>query len=185
VEEAEPDADLRGILESWRVTWFAAAHLDVDLATPFLAGRQLADDDLEPLSRAIAASGRTLSVLDYQMAAIKRHTEARAIGRFHETFHVWLTPTLAWPPVPIGAYTGAATDADAFWSEFLEYMPYTPIQNATGQPSISLPLHWNAERLPIGTLFTSALGEEAKLLRLAAQLEQAKPWIDRKPPVWG
>jgi amidase len=58
------------------------------------------------------------------------------------------------------------------------------MQNATGQPSISLPLHWTAGGLPVGVMFTGRFGDEATLFRLAGQLEKARPWIDRKPRVW-
>lgn len=63
-----------------------------------------------------------------------------------------------------------------------DYMPYTPLFNATGQPATSVPLYWNATGLPIGMQFAMRLGGEATLLRLAGQLEQARPWADRVPP---
>ncbi len=181
VDEAAPEANLEELLSAFMVTYLAGAHFIVDFATEFLSGKKPAKDDLEPLSWAMAERGRAVSVLDYQVAATTRQMIARAIAAFHETYDVWLTPTLASPPVPTGTYTGAITDVDAVW----RYHPFTPIQNATGQPSISLPLHWNADGLPVGTMFSSALGNEAILLRLAAQLEEAQPWIGRKPPVSG
>jgi amidase len=185
VEEAVPEANLRGMLASFLITYFAAAQLDVDVVTPMLIGRPPREEELEPLSWAMAERGRSISALDYQLAAINRQLEARAIGRFHERYDVWLTPTLASPPIAIGLHTGAATDAEAFWDEALEYFPYTPIQNATGQPALSLPLHWNGEGIPIGTQLTSAVGNEAVLFRLGAQLEEARPWSGRRPFVWG
>jgi amidase len=63
-----------------------------------------------------------------------------------------------------------------------DYMPFTPLFNATGQPAMSVPLHWNAAGLPIGMQFAARLGDEATLFRLAGQLEQARPWFDRVPP---
>ena len=65
------------------------------------------------------------------------------------------------------------------------YMSFCCIANSTGQPAISLPLHWNGAGLPIGTMFTAACGNETVLLRLAAQLEEARPWRGRRPPIWG
>jgi len=64
----------------------------------------------------------------------------------------------------------------------LTFIPYTPLFNVTGQPAMSLPLHWNAAGLPIGMQFVARMGEEATLFRLAGQLEQAQPWFDRAPP---
>jgi len=64
-----------------------------------------------------------------------------------------------------------------------EAAPYTMVANVTGQPSMSLPLHWTDEGLPMGLLFTADIGDEATLIRLASQLEQAMPWRDRRPPI--
>ena len=66
---------------------------------------------------------------------------------------------------------------------FIEFLPFTPLTNMTGQPAISLPLYWNAEGLPIGTQFAGRFGDETTLFQLAAQLEQARPWAGRRPPV--
>ena len=185
VEEAAPEADLAALLESWKTTYFATVPLYVDVAPALLFGTSLGRDDLEPLTWATAERARTLTALDYQIAAFIRQQESRNIAAFEERWDVWLTPTLAAPPVTTGTLSGALADVDSAWERLLAYFPFTPIQNATGQPSISLPLHWNAEGLPIGAMFTAACGSEALLLRLAAQLEEAQPWHGRRPSVWG
>jgi amidase len=77
----------------------------------------------------------------------------------------------------------ASGRATAVASEIFNFMPYTTVFNATGQPAISLPLHWNETGLPIGMQFVGRLGDEATLFRLAAQLEQAKPWFNRRPAI--
>jgi amidase len=118
-------------------------------------------------------------------------------------FDVLLTPTVGLPPMPIGAYQLpalqrqalkllAALPAGALLSQrsriveafepVFEAAPYTMIANVTGQPSMSLPLHWTEDGLPMGMLFTARTGDEATLFRLAAQLEQALPWRDRLAP---
>ncbi|MFQ5353197.1 MAG: amidase, partial [Candidatus Binatia bacterium] len=180
VEEAAPAADLGAMLESWKVTYFASAQLMVDMAVELLTGEKPRPEDFEPLTLAMAERARGISAFDYQVAAVNRQMQARVIGEFHESYDLWLTPSMALPPVPTGTYCGNTTDLDAVWDE---YHPYSPIQNATGQPSVSLPLYWNADGLPIGTMFTAALGNEALLFRIGAQLEQARPWIGRTPPV--
>ena len=68
-------------------------------------------------------------------------------------------------------------------SRVFEFVPFSPIANVTGQPSMSMPLYWNNQGLPIGTMFSGRFGDEATLLRLAAQLESERPWQNRRPPV--
>lgn len=108
---------------------------------------------------------------------------AREIGRFFQGVDLWLTPTLGHPPPPLGHFDVNSEDAEAVLRRSAEFVPFTPIANVTGQPAMSVPLSWNAEGLPIGVHFQGRYGEEATLLRLAAQLEAARPWADRKPPV--
>jgi amidase len=67
----------------------------------------------------------------------------------------------------------------------IDFVPFTAIQNGTGQPAINLPLHWNDAGLPIGTQFVGRFGEEVLLLQLATQLEEAHPWKNKHPPIWG
>jgi Asp-tRNA(Asn)/Glu-tRNA(Gln) amidotransferase A subunit family amidase len=123
------------------------------------------------------------------------------MSRFHERYDVLLTPTLAAPPVPVGSLkpkpfedlamdfcrtlrVPAAFEAiiDALASTAFQWVAFTPIANMTGQPSISLPLYWTTDGLPVGTLFTAAVGQESMLLNLAAELEREFPWFDRRPP---
>ncbi len=94
---------------------------------------------------------------------------------------MWLTPTLAEPPPPLGSFE-SADDPLYGLSRSAAFVPFTPIVNATGQPAMSVPLFWNGEGLPIGTHWVGRFGEEATLFRLAAQLEAARPWAARWPP---
>jgi amidase len=94
---------------------------------------------------------------------------------------IWLSPTLAQPPVPLGTFAPAPDDPmQAFWRAF-DFTPFTAMFNLTGQPAASVPLHWNAAGLPIGVHIAGHFGAEATLLQLAAQLEQARPWAQRRP----
>jgi Asp-tRNA(Asn)/Glu-tRNA(Gln) amidotransferase A subunit family amidase len=91
-----------------------------------------------------------------------------------------LTPTLGSPP-PKHGHLFADKNADVFFDRLMKFIPFTPIFNATGNPAITLPLHWSADGLPVGIHFGARYGEEALLLRLAAQLEEAAPWRDKHP----
>ena len=99
----------------------------------------------------------------------------------HQRYDVLLTPTLASPPVPVG-FISEAPQED-YVTRLFAFLGDTGIFNQTGQPSMSLPLHWSKDNLPVGMMFTSAYGEDARLLQLAGQLEEAQPWWHRRPPL--
>ena len=151
----------------------------------------------------ISLLGNSWSAADYASAARTLQNWARAVGAFFSDYDVLLTPTLAAPPALVGALKPTPAQAAllevlgrlrAGWfvkltglaqilsQKSLSFIPYTPLFNVTGQPAVSLPLHWNAAGLPIGMHFVARWGDEATLFRLAAQLEQAKPWFARRPP---
>ena len=113
------------------------------------------------------------------------HLESRKVAAFHQTYDIFLTPTLAKPPVPIGEVDMSFGDEADFMPRTTGFSPYTRLANCTGQPSMSVPLTWSEEGLPIGTLFTARFGDEATLFRLAGQLERARPWFGRTPGVFG
>ncbi|MBY8878589.1 amidase [Actinacidiphila acidipaludis] len=100
------------------------------------------------------------------------------------TYDVILSPTLAQPPSLIGGLRDDA-DPEAEFDGLAQFTPFTPLYNATGQPAVSVPLHWNAEGLPIGVMLGGRYGDEATLISLSAQLERARPWADRHPAMWG
>lgn len=108
---------------------------------------------------------------------------ARRVAQFMEQYDIWLTPTLAEPPLPLGSFASPADNPMAGMRRSGQFAPFTPIVNATGQPAMSVPLFWNADGLPIGSHFIARYGDEATLFRLAAQLETARPWAGRRPPI--
>jgi Asp-tRNA(Asn)/Glu-tRNA(Gln) amidotransferase A subunit family amidase len=97
---------------------------------------------------------------------------------------LFLTPTLGQPPLKIGAIDFMSPSTQLLDEKLVGFAVACPVYNITGQPAISLPLAWNSEGLPIGVMFGARYGDEATLYQLAGQLEQAEPWIGRKPPIW-
>ncbi|MGI8840920.1 MAG: amidase [Caulobacteraceae bacterium] len=147
-------------------------------------GREPQEGELEPLTWAALKNGRTVT----GEAALGGLRELRAINRqtlgLFETFDVFLTPVMGTPPPPIGYVDPVALTPREVNRRQGEVFPYTPPFNASGQPSISLPLAWSASGLPIGMMFTARYADEATLFRLAGQLEKEAPWKDRRPPMW-
>ena len=127
------------------------------------------------------ALGRGLTAEDSAKAIQVIHQTGRATARFHETWDLMLTPTLLAPPVPIGWLDTVNYDPDTYRERFASFWGYTNLQNATGQPAISLPLHWSEQGLPVGVQFVGRFGDELTLLRIARQLEEVAPWFQRVP----
>ena len=138
--------------------------------------------DFEPFVWAFGERGRGVGAADYLLAMQDVQAEVRALSRFYTTHDLWLTTTLGQPPVPLGTlvYEG---DPVELRRRMATFSPFTWLANASGQPAISLPLAMSPDGLPIGLHFTGRMGEEATLLRLAAQLEQAQPWAQLQPGV--
>jgi len=147
-------------------------------------GKPVAAGELERASARLVEAGRRLSAEDYARAVLRVHQLGRRMGAFLERYDVLLTPTLSRPPAALGEIDMMLDDADAYLRSILGYIPFTPIENMAGLPAMSLPLHWNAAGLPIGVQIVARFGDEATLIRLAAQLEGARPWRDRTPPGW-
>jgi Asp-tRNA(Asn)/Glu-tRNA(Gln) amidotransferase A subunit family amidase len=127
-------------------------------------------------------AGRNTSSVSYSRAIATLHQIGLAMAKFHQNYDLVLSPTLAKPPVPLGVLS--LSQEVATWGKaVMEFSPYTALYNITGQPSMSVPLHWTPEGLPVGVMFSGRFGEDAVLFRLAAQLEREQPWIDRKPRV--
>lgn len=148
-----------------------------------MAGRDLGPDDVDAANWAQAEFARNLTAVDLA----KAHA---AVLAFRRSVHQWwadgwdllLTPTLGLPPVRIGEIDPQPGDPMAGMRRAAEFVPFTPAFNTSGQPAISLPLHWNADGLPIGVQLVAAYGREDLLIRVASQLEAAAPWAERVPP---
>ncbi len=182
VEEAAPVVDGERLRSAFTVLWAAgcAAFLD---AYGQRTSRPVDLEQVEPLTRALYEMGRSFSASDYLVAVRWLQGFSRQIAHFFEDTDVWLTPTLAEPPVSLGTFESTPGNPLAGFYRAFDYVPFTPVCNVTGQPAMSVPLYWNAEGLPVGVHFIGRYGDEATLFRLAAQLETARPWIGRKPPL--
>jgi len=146
-------------------------------------GRPVTDADVEPLSWALIELGRSLSAAQYLSAVQGLQKATRQIAAAFEQFDVLLTPTLGEPPAPLGTFDSPPGEPLVGLFRAAAYVPFTPPFNVTGQPGISLPLHWNEAGLPIGEQFVGRFGDEETLLALAGELERAAPWAARRPPV--
>lgn len=147
-----------------------------------LIGRKLTADDVEGVNWAQSEMAQHFSAVDHALALGAAVSFRRAVQSWWTLgWDLLLTPTLAEPPVPIGTFANDPADPVAPMYRAGQYVPFTPAFNMSGQPAISLPLHWNADGLPIGIQLVAAYGREDLLLRVAAQLEQAAPWADRHP----
>ena len=146
-------------------------------------GRAPQEGDLEPFVADFAERGRSVSGPEYLLHIQEIHRLSRGIGEFFESFDVWLTPTLGEPPVTLGTLVYHGGDPIAHRRRTAGFAPFTFVGNVTGQPGMSVPLSWNGDGLPVGSHFLGRFGDEATLFRLAAQLERARPWAGRRPPV--
>jgi amidase/6-aminohexanoate-cyclic-dimer hydrolase len=144
-------------------------------------GNPITEQEVEPVTWAMYQSGLKVTGVAYARAVATFHQIGLRMARFHEKYDLILSPTLAKPPVKLGVLSLSPESMPAFQKEVTEFSPYTALYNITGQPSMSVPLHWTAEGLPIGVMFSAAFGDEATLFRLAGQLEKARPWAKRRP----
>lgn len=146
-------------------------------------GREPRADELEPLTWAMREAALRRSAVDYLLALAQLQLISRRIASYYADFDVWLMPVLAEPPPPLGTFD-APPDAPLFpLMRAALYVPFTPLANFTGQPAMSVPLHLTEAGLPVGSQFVGRYADEATLLSLAAQLEEASPWAARRPPL--
>ena len=181
VEKARPDVDGRAIGKAMMVVVSTHTALTVDTREAQL-GRKLRDDELEVATWALVRAGRDLKATDLAAADLAFMTAAIAIARFQERYDLILSPTLSKPPVKLGEVS-LDQSGEAFGHAVGAYSPYTAVFNQTGAPAANVPLHWSPHGLPVGVQFAARLGEEALLFSVAAELERAQPWADRRSPV--
>jgi len=145
--------------------------------------RKMTENDFECLTIASAHNAQKASSTDYVAAQLAAFRISRALVEFFATCEVFLAPTLCSPPLRIGELDTMSSDLSHIAPILRRYMPGTSMFNMSGQPAMSMPLAWNAAGLPLGMMFAARFGDEATLFRLAAQLEQERPWKAKLPPI--
>jgi amidase len=147
-------------------------------------GKKITRDDVEPLTWAMAEIGRIFSAREYIAALefLQAH-RAQVTRWWAQGFDLLLTPTLAAPPPLLGTFVSTPDDPLGNTPLQTAFVTFTSPFNMTGQPAISVPLQWNPAGLPIGVQLVAAYGREDLLIRVASQLEQARPWAGRRPPL--
>jgi Asp-tRNA(Asn)/Glu-tRNA(Gln) amidotransferase A subunit family amidase len=176
VDVARPQLDGAALIASMPVVFGAhvAGLLDTAAAGRARPWRQ---DEVEPFTWNLVSLARSTGADAYAAAVESYQRAARAASAFHQNWDVLVSPTLATPPVPLGTIMAQQDGpATATWHAYSLFSPFVAIANLTGQPAMSLPLAQTGDGLPLGLMFTAALGREDLLLRLAAQLEQTRPW---------
>lgn len=204
VTEATPDINREEFIGHFGVL-VAADTAAVIKDAEALVGRKPGKRDFEANTWALKKLGDTHTARETARALAYKDRLARQMGRFMLDYDVFLTSTVGMPPTDAGHLKPKGIDSIGLAlmnnlpmgkiathpevvlqvaTPTFDWMSQTPVANATGQPSISLPLHWSSDNLPIGMMFTGRFGDEATLIRLAAQLEEAQPWRDKRPPIY-
>lgn len=184
--EARPAVDFEALLNASLAVWCSWVAGAVEGARRLL-GRSPSRETMEATSWACYQHGlHKVTGFDVFHSLSVFNRINRSVGAFMQDHDVLLSPTMPSPPVELGVYNAddASLDAKGWLSKLFQGAGvYTSLFNVTGQPAISLPLHQTDTGLPIGIHFAARFGDEATLFRLSAQMEQASPWIHRKPPL--
>ncbi|MGK5093918.1 amidase [Deltaproteobacteria bacterium TL4] len=204
VIEQQPEYDGMALAKAYLMIYFGEVAADIAQIESDI-GRPARCEDVEDATWTIGLLGRAYSARDFVISKRTWNDFARAMGTFHEKYDLYLTPTLAAPPVKTGELQPNFLEAmgakvinkielgghilkhtgfiEQLAHKSFEKLPFTQLANLTGQPAMSVPLHWSESGLPCGVQFIAKMGDEATLFRLAAQLEKAAPWKDHRPPI--
>ena len=203
VEEAKPEIDGIKLANTFFTMYFGETAAEIKAAESVLK-RKVGRKDFEITTWFFGSLGHCHSAAEFVQAMREWSIAERAMGRFHLQYDLYLTPTVAYPAAKIGElmpklYEKAAMEMVSFLRlgsiakatglvnkiaiQTLAKTPFTQLANFTGQPAMNVPLHWDQNGMPCGVQFMAPNGDEATLFRLAAQLEKAKPWFNKRPPL--
>ncbi len=183
---ALPDPAQGGIdIQDTFLTRWAAGQTAVVEQVGMIAGRPLTADDVEPLTWALTEIGRSRDSGRYLRDVALHQALSRMIAGWFEMGHdLLLTPTMAEIAPKLGSFDDSGADPMEAFHRAFPSGAFTALFNVTGQPAISVPLHWTPEGVPVGVQLVAPFGREDLLIRVAAQLERAQPWADRRAPVY-
>ncbi|MGI9426738.1 MAG: amidase [Hyphomicrobiaceae bacterium] len=185
VDEVNPNLDGRDVVPTFLT--IASANTVVNLASHPTKRRSPEQGEVENVTFATGLSGEAVSAADYVGATQAAHRLGRQMATFHENYDILLTPALGTLPPKLGWIDMMLEDVDEYWRRVFQFSPFTVLFNLTGQPAMVLPLAQcqpnpdNIASFPLSVQLVSSYGDEATLFRLAGQLENARPWFDRKP----
>lgn len=201
VEEAKPDIDGLSLADTYFTLYFAETAADIQLAETILK-KKVGKKDFEITTWFFGQLGHCYNAADFVNAMRQWDHAARAMGKFHLKYDLYLTPTVAYPAAKIGellpkSYEKVAMEIISFLKlgflakasglvnqiaiQTLAKTPFTQLANFTGQPAMNVPLQWDENGMPCGVQFIAPFGDEATLFRLASQLEKAQPWFNKRP----
>jgi len=181
VQEADPEIDRAAVVPTFLT--LAAANTVVNLASHPTAGRAARKGEVENVTWGTAQKGERIAAADYVRAMQTMHRLGRQMAAFHAGHDVLLTPGLGTLPPKLGWIDMMLEDVDEYWRRVFTFSPFTVWFNLSGQPALMLPLGRTASGFPVAVQIAGRYGEEGTILSLGAQLEKARPWFDKKPPV--
>jgi amidase len=208
VEEILPNYQEEDVAFNWCIILIGNTAAMVERLVQ-VYGHAKVKHEIEIINYAMYSMGQQMNTLDFVKAKRRWRQIGTEMDQLLNTYDMLLTPTLGEPPILVGSMQPNKSDlrsmklisswvgkivlnnrnlATSILEEVVQnnmkgQLPFTIIANITGQPAMSVPLHWTESELPCGVQFIGGFGEEAKLLRLASQLEKVQPWIGRKPPI--
>ncbi len=182
VHEITLSLDPAEITQAFITVWATGVAWNVDMAAK-VSAKEPEQDKFEILTWALAELGRSQTAAQYLGAVTVLQRIGRDLTLQMQPYDVVLTPTLPQPPAELGTFASTPEMPLQGLLRSADFVPFTVVCNITGAPAMSVPLFWNEAGLPIGSHFIGQFGDEAALFQLAAQLEEARPWADKIPPV--